>query len=739
MRASLRALLACACMVAGAAAQEQGAQPIRVTAREVMVDLVVHDQHGKLVRKLDPADVALYEDGVRQEIRSLRLVDGKDVRRAPTQAATPEPQPAGAAPAKPPAPSGMLSLHTVNLVCLVFQDLSPDTRQAAFQAALEFLNDELKPNTMIGVFSLSDRGVQPVAPFSGNRATLVRAIQMAAAGQVSTLSSSQQLFTAMGLQSELTMTLPAGALPAQAGTGGTTAAPPSSFSVDDAGLGSTLDASMATGEAAAAAQNPLGRRNMAYERVVATRELHALRWLVEQLKPLPFRKTVLLLSPGITRPASELDYWQNTLKIANQASIVFYAVEITGPTTQSPLAPALATMRRVRGLSQQQGAAPPLIDPAGAAMDRAQEADLIQYATITANTHASLEDLVQSTGGFLITDWSKHMIERVMDDVETHYQLTYHPASDIDDGRYHRIEVKLARKNLSVEARNGYFAAPAPDGGEAAALQEIAGLRALNATPPPHDFDYRAQALRYRSPNGAPEFEIAFDIPFAGLASVDDASSGRRRWHASLLALVKDATGQIVEQMNSDSPMDVPKAEADSTRTGRILFARALTLPAGHYTVETATVDWLSGRTSTARFAIDCTARGGAELSSIALVRRMDSGAGADAATDPLAYQGKRIYPSLFTDLASGGEQYLYFVAYPDPANAAKPQLRAQLLLNGRLVANQTSALPPADSSGAIPVLIQAAGRPGTHEMRFILSQGSESSTEAIRYTVAAK
>ena len=739
MRASLRALLACACTIAGTAAQEQGAQPIRVTAREVMVDLVVHAQHGKLVRKLDPADVALYEDGVRQEIRSLRLVDGKDVRSARTQAATPVPQPAGTTAASPPAPSGMLSLHTVNLVCLVFQDLSPDTRQAAFEAALEFLNDELKPNTMIGVFSLSDRGVQPLAPFSGNRATLVQAIQMAAIGQVSTLSSSQQLFTAMGLQGELTMTLPAGAVPAQAGGSGGTAASPSSFSVDDAGLGSTLDASMATGEAAAAAQNPLGRRNMAYERVVATRELHALRWLVEQLKPLPFRKTVLLLSPGITRPASELDYWQNTLKIANQASIVFYAVEITGPTTQSPIAPALAAMRRVRGLSQQQGAAPPLIDPAGAAMDRAQAADLIQYAIITANTHASLEDLVQSTGGFLITDWSKHMIERVMDEVETHYQLTYHPASDIDDGRYHRIEVKLARKNLSVEARNGYFAAPAPDGGEAAALQEMAGLRALNATPPPHDFDYRAQALRYRSPGGAPEFEIAFDIPFAGLASIDDANSGRRRWHASLLALVKDATGQIVEQMNSDSPMDVPKAEADSTRTGRILFARALTLPAGHYTVETATVDWLSGRTSTVRFAIDCTAGGGAELSSIALVRRMDPAPGADAATDPLAYQGKRIYPSLFTDLAAGGEQYLYFVAYPDLGNAAKPQLRAQLLLNGRLVATRTSALPPADSSGAIPVLIQAAGRPGTHEMRFVLSQGSESSTGTIRYSVAAK
>jgi VWFA-related protein len=729
----MRAALACVCVAAGAAAQEQGAAPIRATAREVMVDLVVRDQHGKLVRKLDPGEIVLYEDGVRREIRSLRLVDGKEVRREAPAAVAPA---ASGAPAQPAAPGGTLSLHTPNLVCLVFQDLSPDTRQAAFQAALEFLDDELQPNTTVGVFSLSDRGVKPMAPFSGDRATLVRAIQLAAAGQLSTLDSSQQLFTAMGLAAELTMIQPAP--PPQAGAA-TAPAPPSSFSVDDAGLGSTLDASMATGEPAAAAQNPLGRRNMAYERVVATRELHALRWLVEQLQPLPFRKTVLLLSPGINRPAPELDYWQNTLNMARQASIVFYAVEIAGPTAQSPSAPALATMRRAGRLSAQQGAAASAIDPAGNMMDRAQEADLIQYATITANTHASLEDLVQSTGGFLITDWSKHMIERVMDDVETHYQLTYRPASDIDDGRYHRIEVKLARLHLSVEARNGYFAAPAPDGGEAAAWREMAGLRALNAAQPPHDFDYRAQALRYRTPTGAPEFEIAFDIPIAGLLSNQDPQSGHRRWHASLLALVKDETGQIVEQMNSDSPIEVPPAEADSTRTGRILFARAIAPPPGHYTVETAAVDWISGRTSTASFSLDCTTRGGAELSSVALVRRMDPAPGSDAAGDPLAYEGKRIYPALFTDLAAAGEQYLYFVAYPDSNNASKPELRTQLLLNGRVVADRTMPLPPADAAGAIPVLIRAAGRPGRHEMRFILSQGSDSSTRTIRYTVAAK
>jgi hypothetical protein len=117
----------------------------------------------------------------------------------------------------------------------------------------------------------------------------------------------------------------------------------------------------------------------------------------------------------------------------------------------------------------------------------------------------------------------------------------------------------------------------------------------------------------------------------------------------------------------------------------------------------------------------------------------MEPAEGAAAGADPLAYQGKRIYPALLTDLAAVGEQYLYFVAYPDRNGASKLELRTELLLNGRVVADRTMPLPAADASGAIPVLIQAAGRPGQHEIRFTLSQGSESSTQTIRYTVAAK
>src|ERR1035441_4238165 len=167
-------------LVLSAAAQAQQTAPanpgvtIRSSVQEVVVDIVVHDRHGKLVKKLDPRDVTLLEDGVKQELRSLRFVSGREIRQdEPVSAPKGTPQ---TAPINP--------LQTMNLVCMVFHDLNPEVRAWALDAALEFLKNELRPNTFIGVFSLDDRGVHPMSAFTNNRAALVNAIQLAAKGEI---------------------------------------------------------------------------------------------------------------------------------------------------------------------------------------------------------------------------------------------------------------------------------------------------------------------------------------------------------------------------------------------------------------------------------------------------------------------------------------------------------------------------------------------------------------------------
>src|ERR1035441_6807720 len=46
---------------------------IRSSVREVLLDVVVRDAHGHLINNLKPGEVTVYEDGVRQDVRSFRL------------------------------------------------------------------------------------------------------------------------------------------------------------------------------------------------------------------------------------------------------------------------------------------------------------------------------------------------------------------------------------------------------------------------------------------------------------------------------------------------------------------------------------------------------------------------------------------------------------------------------------------------------------------------------------------
>ena len=123
---------------------------IHATVNEVALDLVVRDKKGRLVKNLTPGDVEIYEDGVRQQIRSFRLVNGAD---APVSQSRPE-QPSSAP--DTPVPLSM-ELPDVNLVCIVFQGLDSSTRKWAVAAAQEYIKTQLHPNTWIGVFNLDSR------------------------------------------------------------------------------------------------------------------------------------------------------------------------------------------------------------------------------------------------------------------------------------------------------------------------------------------------------------------------------------------------------------------------------------------------------------------------------------------------------------------------------------------------------------------------------------------------------
>jgi VWFA-related protein len=70
------------------------------------------------------------------------------------------------------------------------------------------------------------------------------------------------------------------------------------------------------------------------------------------------------------------------------------------------------------------------------------------------------ESLASDSGGFTVknsNDLGKG-IQRIADESRSYYLLGYNPTNTTPDGRFRKIEVKVARKGLRVRARKGYYA-----------------------------------------------------------------------------------------------------------------------------------------------------------------------------------------------------------------------------------------------------------------------------------------
>src|SRR3954447_8314594 len=60
---------------------------IKTTSQEVLLDMVVRDKKGHLVKDLKPDEISITEDGVPQPIRSLRLRTGAEISTIQTSSA----------------------------------------------------------------------------------------------------------------------------------------------------------------------------------------------------------------------------------------------------------------------------------------------------------------------------------------------------------------------------------------------------------------------------------------------------------------------------------------------------------------------------------------------------------------------------------------------------------------------------------------------------------------------------
>jgi VWFA-related protein len=707
---------------------------IHATVNEVALDLVVRDKKGRLVKNLAPGDVEIYEDGVRQQIRSFRLVNGAD---APVSQSRPE-QPSSAP--DTPAPLSM-ELPDVNLVCIVFHSLDASTRRWAVSAAQEFIQTQMRPGTWVGIFNLDSR-LTPLLPFTTNREELLRAANKAFFGTGVDITRAAEAV----LNSTPNLQLIVGW--ASGNSGGML----DKSTTGSVSMTAITGADVDNGPGANAQRGDLVIEREQFIGVEGARQMDQMNAMVRQFGKFPGHKTVLLFSPGFTT-TGDPDQFQKMVDRATLAGVSVYAFDANGLNQTSTAQASSMAMQNVTALSKQQGEAVagvnvavpnvgPAIGGAGYEMGLARQGDYQRDAVRTSDSQSGLRALAEDTGGFLVANSNdlRKPFQQIGGEVQTHYEADYHPSLDKYDGHFRKIEVKLARADWKAESREGYFAIPDKAGSGALRPFEIAGLMTLNTDPRPHAFEFRSAAFQFR-PGANSQSAIVFEFPGAALTAAPQPAQKKHRLHASLFAVVKDADGQIVDRFGQDFLYEVPDDQLAGIQATPIDYRHAFNLPAGRYTVESVLLDRgaQAQRASTSTVEFDSPAAQGVGLSSLMLVARADPLTAEPDADDPLVFKDRELVPMLSGSLKASAQPMLYFVVYPDKSIAETPRIRVEFFVNGEEVEQKQSELPPPDPSGAIPVLVNAATKAGNCEIRITALQGFQSATRSVTYTVPAQ
>jgi VWFA-related protein len=698
------------------AAQDPDTPVIRTTTQEILLDAVVRDKKERLIRDLKPDEIRVLEDGVPQKLKGFHFTDIDSDEQAPT---TPPGTHTATAPALNP-------LHNLNIVTIVFERMGPRSRLFAQQAAAEFLANEFRANTYGGVFSLDYR-LNALQPYTNNRELLRQAIARATTGNYTEFrKDSENVLNNLAVE-------------ISGGRGGIT--------VDTAGGDPFQSAGAATQGAESGSMGSEGQ--MAIARLVwkqmemvtygaGWRSLDGLLALVQAQTTLPGRKTVLLLSEGLVVPWQLENMFQAIINAANRANVSIYCVDVTGLSTKSPSQAGTDLLRTGGRISARQNMGHTLSgDPNSADqnMDMFHQEEVTQMS-LHANPQAAMADLAESTGGFLVanTNDTAKPLHRVMEDVRAHYELSYVPTSQNYDGHFRKIEVQVTRPGAQVHTRTGYFALPLL-AGEVLQPFEMAALNAINTKPQPKSLEYRAQALPFRDARTAVQYSMVFQVPMQNLSYREDKQTAKFRTHISLLALIKDAEGQVAGKVSRDLANDIPADKFDAFTRGDLTFAQPLLLPPGRYTVESAVVDRENGASSVNRAVLVVSDSAGVGLSELVPVRRIDPLDGGRDGADPLQFAGGKVTPSLNDIFAAGAEIPLYMVVYPSPATEA-PRLSIEVFQDGRRISSASPELPPPDQTGAIPFMSSIQPAPGQYEIKVTARQGASAASRMIALRV---
>jgi VWFA-related protein len=697
-------------------------QTFGVEASRVLLDVVVRDGKDNPVKDLTASDFGVYEDGVLQKVDLFQRPPEPTAAETPAAAEPAAPQPGPARPA-PPRPE-------IALIAFVFDRLSPESRDLARKSALTYLEGRRRRADRVGVF-LIDQSLITVQGYTNDPDLIRAAIDRAGARATSLYASNRPRQRELSGEHVVEANSPVPAPPVGGGAAGAAAA---------------AAAGAASGAANAQAQLWAMERRMLrnFESLERDQQGYAttngLLAVVNSMRLLPGRKTVVFFSEGLAIPNAVESHFRSVISEANQANVSVYAMDAAGLRARSTQAETRdAMVAAAKEQAQQRGSGR---DYVGGAMskDLERNEDLLR-----SDPQGGLGQLADETGGFLVRDTNdlRAGFRRIEADMRFYYALGYEPSNPNYDGSFRKIEVKVARPGVKVRARRGYFAIRRTDDQPVLPF-EAPVLALLDRASTATAFPLWTRGLSFPEPTRPGLASVLVDVPGNVLSFTADEKAKTYQADLVIVARIKDPAGHVVERMSQEYRMSGPKDRMAAARSGEVLFYREAELAPGRYTVETIAYDGAANAASvrSSELVVPDAPPGRLHLSSVVVIKKVEQIQQDERdPAKPLCFGNVLLYPNLGEPVSktTNKELTFFFTVYSAKGGAGRPSAQIALHRGAAKLAEAPVFLPEPDPSGRIqhvlglPLAQLAAG---DYELRLTVQDDRGRETRSVAFTV---
>jgi VWFA-related protein len=614
------ALIAAATAAAPRAQQDTPRFDLATGVSIVLVDIVVRDSSGNVVRGLSPENFRILEDKRPQKIESFQF---KDVDAAAVAAAESEIQllqgledklraevkrAASAESTTVADPSAITPEELANrrMLVLLFDvsSMQQEDLERAADAGNTYVDEQMTDADLISVVTIGSR-LQVVTDFTSNRETVQAALNAVAY--------------------------------------------PDSLEVTIEGVETAATDAAAQTETAAT-------ETAGFEEFNNDVRLRAIKTLCETLTPIQQKKAVMYFSSGMRAGSDNQIELRAATNTCTRGNVAIYPADSRG--LQAVVAGGGATSRGGTGTALFTG-----------------RSNMNSFTQQMASTE-TLTTLAADTGGraFTNTNDFSAAFARVQNDLAAYYLIGYSSTNTAEDGRFRRIQVQVVgRTGLKVEAREGYYAHRSFVNTNRRD-RESQLTDQLNASISSTDVPMIVGTGWFRQAQDRFYVPIAMVVPGSSVP----VPQGADKALLDVRGMVRDEQGRTIAPIKGT--IEVPSGGAETLAGRQVLYQTSAILPPGRFWVKLVVRENTGGAVGSfeAPINIPSPQSQGLKVSPVVLSTQVQKAP--DGRSDnPLIRDGVALVPNLTRAVARNQPMYFYYEVYDPGLMEQAPHLRTSL------------------------------------------------------------